>query len=104
MASTTNKVRLSEDQLADFRRKNRIRAFALIRCRNGSYGGLNSEWFGLAEFEEGHVPGYLGLGRIERDLSTLLGDATVEINTPAPFTASERQKLSSEAVIRYGCF
>ena len=55
----------------------------------------------LVEFESGHVPGFIGLARMERELSDILGGRRIDMRTPQDLSKYFRQKVVSEAKVQY---
>lgn len=54
----------------------------------------------LVEFEKSHVPGFLALARMERDLSELLG-RTTDIRTQGDLSRYFRDEVVREAAVQY---
>ena len=55
----------------------------------------------LVEFFPGHVPGFLKIAEMERELSSLLGGRTVEIRTPGDLSRYFRDEVLGEAKALY---
>ncbi len=55
----------------------------------------------LVEFVPGHVPGLLGIARMERELSALLGGRKVDLRTPEDLSRYFRQQVLDEAEVQY---
>jgi predicted nucleotidyltransferase len=55
----------------------------------------------LVEFERGRTPGLLGMARMERELSALLGKRKVDLRTPEDLSRYFRQKVLDEAEVQY---
>ena len=51
----------------------------------------------LVEFFPGHVPGFLKIAEMERELSSLLGGRTVEIRTPGDLSRYFRDEVVESA-------
>lgn len=54
----------------------------------------------LVEFEQGCVPGFLGLAQMEQDLSALLG-RRVDLRTPQELSRYFRDEVLASAVVQY---
>lgn len=54
----------------------------------------------LVEFEEGQVPGFLRLARMERELSELLG-RRADMRTPGDLSRYFREEVMREAAVQY---
>ncbi|MCS7311070.1 MAG: nucleotidyltransferase domain-containing protein, partial [Armatimonadetes bacterium] len=55
----------------------------------------------LVVFEPSHVPGLLGMARLERELSMLLGGRKVDLRTPEDLSRYFRQEVLNEAEVQY---
>lgn len=55
----------------------------------------------LVRFEEGHAPGFLGLARMQRELSGLLGGREADLRTAEDLSPYFRDEVLSEAVPLY---
>jgi predicted nucleotidyltransferase len=63
--------------------------------------GPDSDVDVLVEFEAGHVPGFIGLARMEEELCQLVG-CKVELNTPMSLSVDFRERVLREAEVQYG--
>ncbi len=73
---------LKKDKIANFCRKTNIRRLAFFGSVLRDDFGPDSDVDVLMEFEPGHTPGLMGLTRMERDISELLGGRKVDMRTP----------------------
>jgi len=96
-----NQVRVSQSELADFCRRNGIRKLAL-------FGSVLTERFSeasdvdvLVEFEPSQQVGYLGMARMERELSLLFGGRKIDLRTPAELSPYFRQEVVNSAAVQY---
>jgi len=55
----------------------------------------------LVEFEPGHTPGLLGMARLERELSHILGGRKVDLRTPEDLSRYFRDEVLREAEVQY---
>jgi len=55
----------------------------------------------LVEFEPGHVPGLIRLAGMELELSSLLGERKVDMNTPQCLSRYFRDEVLKEAEVAY---
>ena len=55
----------------------------------------------LVEFEPGHMPGLLGMARLERELSHILGGRKVDLRTPEDLSRYFRDEVLREAEVQY---
>ena len=54
----------------------------------------------LVEFEEGHVPGMIGLARMDEELSVLFG-RKVDLRTPQDLSRYFRDEVVRSAAVQY---
>ena len=47
------------------------------------------------------TPGYLGMVRLQRELSGILGDRTVDLRTPRELSKYFRQEVMAQAAVQY---
>lgn len=55
----------------------------------------------LVEFDPDHIPGLLGIARMERELSALFGGRKVDLRTPEDLSRYFRQRVLAEAEVQY---
>lgn len=93
-------IRLPRDILAEFCRRHHIRRLSLFG--SALHGNLTpeSDLDLLVEFEPGHTPGLLGMARLERELSALLG-RKVDLRTPGDLSRYFREEVLCEAEVQY---
>ncbi len=68
-----NDIVLSKDELAEFCRRNHIVELSLFGSVLREDFRPDSDVDVLVVFEDGHVPGFFGLARMEEELSELFG-------------------------------
>ena len=84
---------LKKDKIANFCRKTHIRRLAFFGSVLRDDFGPDSDVDVLVEFEPGHTPGLIGLTRMERDLSELLGGRKVDMRTPEDLSLYSREEV-----------
>ncbi len=95
------RIELPKDELAAFCQRHHIRRLALFgSALRGDFGPESDVDF-LVEFEPGHVPGLLGIARMERALSALLGGRKVDLRTPEDLSRYLREEVLREAEVQY---
>jgi predicted nucleotidyltransferase len=92
---------LPKDKIADFCRRHHIRTLGLFGSVLRDDFGSDSDVDVLVEFESGHVPGFIGLARMEAELSQLL-QRRVDLNTPSSLSDQFRERVLREAEVQYG--
>lgn len=94
------KLHIPKTQIAEFCRRNHIRQLAVFGSALRADFRPDSDLDILVEFEPEHVPGLFGLGRMERELSSLIG-RKVDLRTPEDLSRYFRAKVLAEAEVQY---
>ncbi|MCX7926381.1 MAG: nucleotidyltransferase family protein [Fimbriimonadales bacterium] len=89
------------DLLSEFCRQNHIRKLALFGSALHGDFHAESDIDLLVEFEKGHVPGLLGIARLERELTELFGGRKVDLRTPRDLSRYFRDEVVREAEVLY---
>jgi len=92
---------LDKEQIASFCRERHIRRLAVFGSALRPDFRPDSDIDLLVEFERDHVPGLLGIARMERELSALLGGRKVDLRTPEDLSRYFRQQVLDEAEVQY---
>lgn len=95
------KVTLDQQRLAAFCRRNHIRRLALFGSVLREDFSPDSDVDVLVEFDPHHVPGLLGIARMERELSAILGGRKVDLRTAEDLSRYFRQDVLEEARVVY---
>jgi len=90
-----------KDQIAEFCRRHHIRRLAVFGSALRSDFNETSDIDILVEFEPDHIPGLLGMARMERELSALFGGRKVDLRTPEDLSRYFRQDVLNEAEVQY---
>jgi uncharacterized protein len=91
---------VSNEQLAEFCRKHHIAKLSLFGSVLREDFGPDSDVDVLVEFEEEHVPGMIGLARMENELSALFG-RRVDLRTPQDLSRYFRDEVLRLAAVQY---
>jgi len=94
------RIPLSRERIAEYCRANGIRRLAVFGSALRDDFRPDSDIDLLVEFEPDHVPGLLGIARMERELSALLG-RKVDLRTPQDLSPYFRQRVMEEAEVQY---
>ncbi len=88
-------------ELAQFCRERHIRRLAVYGSALRSDFRPDSDVDILVEFEPNHIPGLLGMARMERELSGLFGGRKIDLRTPEDLSRYFRRQVLDEAVVQY---
>lgn len=90
------KLMIPRDEVAALCRRRSIRRLSLFGSVIRDDFGPESDVDILVEFEDGSVPGFLGMAEIESELSRILG-RKVDLRTAAELSRYFRQQVVDEA-------
>jgi uncharacterized protein len=93
-------ISLPKDRLDEFCRRNRIAKLALFGSVLRDDFQPDSDVDVLVEFEDGHVPGMIGLARMESELSALFG-RKADLRTPQDLSRYFRDEVVRSAAVQY---
>ena len=82
-------------------RRHHIRRLSLFGSTLKGTARPDSDIDLLVEFEPGKVPGYLGMARIESQLSQLLGGRKVDLRTANELSRYFRDEVVGAAEVQY---
>lgn len=94
------RIDIPQGPLARICKKYHIRRLALFGSVLGDHFGPDSDVDMLVVFDPEHVPGLLGLARLERELSQVVG-RRVDVRTPADLSRYFRDDVLSQAQTQY---
>ncbi len=95
------KISIDRKSIADFCRRHHITKLSLFGSVLRDDFAPESDVDVLVEFEPGHVPGFLRLGRMERDLSGLMGGHKIDLLTPGFLIRRIRERVVAAAEVQY---
>jgi predicted nucleotidyltransferase len=95
-------IDIPKARIAAFCARNRIRRLALFGSVLRPDFTADSDIDVLLEFEPDTPMGYLGLARLQRELSELLGGRKVDVKTPPALSRYFRNKVLSTSYVIYG--
>jgi len=87
--------------LADLCHRHHIHRLSLFGSTLKGTARSDSDVDLLVEFEPGKVPGYLGMARIESQLSQLLGGRKVDLRTANELSRYFRDEVVGAAEVQY---
>ena len=91
--------RVPQAKIADFCSRHHVVRLALFGSVLRSDFRKNSDVDVLIEFDREHTPGFLGLARMERELSSMLGDRKVDLRTPEDLSRYFRETVVKTAQV-----
>ena len=94
-------ITVDRSRLAEFCRRHHIRRLALFGSALREDFSEESDVDMLVEFEPGHTPGLLGMARLERELSHILGGRKVDLRTPEDLSRYFRDEVLRKAEVQY---
>ncbi len=94
-------ITVDRSRLAEFCRRHHIRRLALFGSALREDFSEESDIDVLVEFEPGHTPGLLGMARLERELSHILGGRKVDLRTPEDLSRYFRDEVLRKAEVQY---
>jgi hypothetical protein len=95
------RVTVDRDGLAEFCRRNHIRRLALFGSVLREDFGPESDVDVLVEFDAEHVPGLLGVARMERELSSCFGGRKVDVRTAEDLSRYFRAQVLAAAEVQF---
>lgn len=95
------RIKIPGEAIARFCKKNHIRKLSLFGSVLRDDFTSDSDIDFLVEFEDGKVPGLIGLSRMERELSEMLGGRKVDLRTPQDLSIYFRQEVVETAEVQY---
>ena len=96
-----SKLELPKGKIAEFCQRNHIRKLSLFGSALRDDFGPESDIDLLVEFEEGSIPGLIGISRMERELSRILDGRKVDLRTPEDLSRYFRQEVLALAEVQY---
>lgn len=93
-------IDFSQEAIAEFCRRNRIRKLSLFGSILGNDFGPDSDIDIVVEFEPDASVGYFALAHMQRELTHLLG-REVDLLTPSAISKYFRQQVLESAQLQY---
>jgi len=94
-------VAVPHDKLTAFCRSHHIRKLSFFGSVLRSDFSPESDIDVLVEFEAEHSPGYLGMVRLQRELSDIFEGRIVDLRTPRELSKYFRQEVLAGAAVQY---
>jgi predicted nucleotidyltransferase len=98
---SNSKINIPGEKIAEFCKRNHIRKLSLFGSVLSDDFSSDSDIDFLVEFEPGKVPGLIGLSRMERELSEILGGREVDLRTPQDLSKYFRDEVLARAEVQY---
>ena len=98
---SNSNIKIPGEKIAEFCKRNHIRRLSLFGSVLRDDFSSDSDIDFLVEFEPGKVPGLIGLSRMERELSEILGGRKVDLRTPQDLSVYFREEVLARAEVQY---
>lgn len=98
---THKNLNIPASDIEAFCRKHHIRKLSLFGSYLREDFGPESDVDFLVEFEPGHIPGLMGITRMEMELSDLLNGRKVDLRTLGDLSRYFREEVRANAVPQY---
>jgi hypothetical protein len=95
------KINLPSQKIAEFCKRNHILKLSVFGSALRDDFSIESDVDILVEFEPANMPGFIGLSRMERELSAILGGRKVDMRTPQDLSIYFRDDVLAEAEVQY---
>jgi predicted nucleotidyltransferase len=95
------RLAITEEQLAQFCRKQHISRLSLFGSMLAGTERPDSDVDLLVEFEPGCEPGLLGLASMEAELAAMLGGKKVDLRTPQDLSRYFHDQVLRAAEVQY---
>lgn len=97
----SQKIQIDKNRLNDFCRTHHIARLSFFGSVLHDGFGPDSDIDVLVDFEDGHTPGFLRIAQIERELSKLLNNRTVDLRTCQDLSRYFRNEVLATAEVQY---
>lgn len=94
-------VQIPQKSIEEFCKRNHIRKLAFFGSVLREKFRPDSDIDVLVVFEKNHVPGLIGLSRMERELSSIFGGKKVDLRTPEDLSRFFRERVVKESKVFY---
>ena len=96
-----SKIKMPDERIAEFCKKNHISKLSLFGSVLRDDYSSDSDIDFLVEFKVGKVPGLIGISRMERELSGILGGRKVDLRTAQDLSKYFREDVLAHAEVQY---
>jgi len=94
-------IKIPKEKIAEFCKKNHIAKLSLFGSILRVDFRPDSDIDVLVEFEPANVPGFIGLSRMERELSPLFNERKIDMRTPLDLSSYFREEVLALAEVQY---
>jgi len=94
-------IQIPAKKIEEFCKNNHIVKLSLFGSVLGDSFHPDSDIDVLVFFAENHVHGFIGLARMERELSSILGGKSVDLRTPEDLSRFFRDRVINESKVFY---
>jgi uncharacterized protein len=90
-----------KEKIAALCRRHHIQKLSFFGSILTSHFGPTSDIDILVEFQPTHTPGFIGLARIERELSELFDGRPIDLRTPQDLSRYFRDQVLAQSQVQY---
>jgi uncharacterized protein len=101
MERLSQKIKVDKGRLGEFCRQRHITRLSFFGSVLRDDFAPDSDVDVLVDFEEGHIPGFLRVAQIERELSVLLDNRKVDLRTFRDLSGYFRKEVLAAAEVQY---
>jgi predicted nucleotidyltransferase len=101
MERLSQKIKVDKGRLGEFCRQRHITKLSFFGSVLRDDFTPDSDVDVLVDFEEGHIPGFLRVAQIERELSVLLDNRKVDLRTFRDLSGYFRKEVLAAAEVQY---
>ncbi len=94
------RIAVAQDEVAQLCQRHHIRKLSLFGSVLRDDFSPASDVDILVEFERNHIPGLIGMARIQRELTAIIG-RQVDLRTPADLSRYFRHTVLEQAEVQY---
>lgn len=98
---SSSAIQIPRDKISQFCQRHHIAKLALFGSVLRKDFGPGSDIDVLVEFEEGHVPGFIRLYQLEKELSQIMGHRELDLVTPKTLNYRIRDQILNTAEVQY---
>ncbi len=95
------RIPIDRERVTDFCQRHHVRKLSLFGSVLRDDFRVDSDVDVLIEFDPSHIPGFLRLGQMERELSSILGSRRLDVLTPKSLHPAILDRVLSDAEVHF---